>query len=233
MTKIEGLVLQTIDVKDSDIMVHLLTPEEGVCSIYYRGVRKAKAKIKKATFTPLALIDAEVQKTKFSDVLSGKDAKRIDAQAFAINDFSKTAQLMFMAECVQRVSKPGQVDNLFYEWLKNHLQEFYLNPYNPSDIIYWLLAFIDHMGIGVDYRNMPTDGVFSFDDGRFKPSNLVIGMTLSHTDSENLRNAFASNFERRIDRQIITKHLVAYLEYHFNIQKPLKSFSILREILDA
>ena len=230
MIKFEGLVLHTIDVKESDLMVQLLTPDEGVCSVYFRGVRKPKARIKKALFTPLALLSLEAQKSKFSDILSGKDVKRIDAQVFALNDFSKTTQLMFMAECVQRVSKPGQADVQFYSWMQSYLADFYQDAYTPSAIIHWFLAFINHMGIGIDYERIPENAIFSFEDGSFKVNS--VSEVLNNLENNSFVAALRSNFDKRAERQIIIKVLVRYLEFHFNLTKPLKSYSILREVLD-
>ena len=230
MNKVNALVLSTIDVKDSDVIVKLLCAEEGVITVYYRGVRKSKAKIKKGLFTPLAFLSLELQKSKYSDILLAKDTKRLDNQLSALNDFRKLSQLLFMAECVSRVTHPGQCDTIFFEWLLKHLNTFYTKQYEAASIINWLLEFLEQMGVGVNLKSAESGDYFSFTAGKFTKS--LAEASLNNQENLMFREAALSNFEKREYRQIITKVLVSYLEFHFNLNNPIKSLSVLKELMD-
>lgn len=114
----EGIVLLTTDLRESDLLVTILTKEEGKIVILAKGAKKVTSRLIGAV-QPLTLGLFRLIQGKNYPILAGSNIKNIFAQIKS--DYSRLLISQYFVEIIDKCEPEGQENELLYRLFVNAL----------------------------------------------------------------------------------------------------------------
>lgn len=182
---IEGIVLRSVEFKDNDRIVTLLTREEGKFTIRMRGVKNPKSKLRQASH-PFYYGKYTLTRTKTGYVVTGVDTiKNFD---FSLSSLSFYYVAALIIEIAEKLSLEEYEDVPLFEFTIKSLSNIDLNK-NPlqlaSELLRDFLVIAGH-GLKTDFDEYING--FSFEDGGLCDLKKSSGMKLTTTMIDGIKN---------------------------------------------
>ena len=146
---IDGIVLRTVQYRDHDVIVELLTAEEGRLSAIARGAKKSRKRY------GAALELGNRVRLEFGR--SGKNLRSIGTidvtkpSKAVRSDLDRFHQLAYALELTARLAPEGQPDRAGYELLDGFLDRLEAWPATPLGLVTWEVAVLTYHGFGVQF----------------------------------------------------------------------------------
>ncbi len=188
--RLTGIVIRTVDYKESDRLVTLLTKEEGKTLIKLRGVRKAKSKLNFASF-PFFMGVYILTETKGGYVVTGVDSiNRYDYSSLDLNAYYLRS---LMCEVADKLSEEGYTDVELFNYTAQTISNVNSEIGIVESAINIIIGALDISGHGLN-RDFPEDANgFSYDEGGLINTAKTVGMKLTDGVVQSIKNILSGN----------------------------------------
>lgn len=174
--RLTAVVLKTIDYKENDKLVTLLTKEEGKQTIKMRGVRTSKSKLRYASF-PFFYGVYVFNQTKSGFILTGVDPiNRYDYSALNLKEYYLSALIVELAD---KLSAENFVDELLFEFTVKSLEYVNDNKDAASKALDLIKTALEIAGHGLNSSYPEHSNGFSYDEGGLVDTQKTFGMKLT------------------------------------------------------
>ena len=239
-SKTRAIVLQSIKYGDSSLVVKMLTEELGIQSYMVKGVFGKKSKMKAAMFQNMTLLDivAEIGGSSLGFV---KEVTLSHYYKTVSMDIKKTTMIMFISELLSKSISESETDTLLFDYVYNSM--LWLDD-AASDYVNFPIEFTlglsRYLGFFPNIETYSEKSCFDLLDGNFKMTQNDI-----HQIDEELSRYFYDicKASMRADQQNLTisnsirrkllESIVMYYKLHADEVRDIKSYEILRTLLDA
>ncbi len=146
---IAAIVLRTVQYRDHDVIVELLTGEEGRLSAIARGAKKSRKRYGAA----LELGN----RVRLEFRRGGKGLRSVGTidvvkpTKAVLRDLDRFQQLSYALELTARLAPEGQPDRAGYVLLDGFLDRLDAWPATPLGLVTWEVAFLAHHGFGLQF----------------------------------------------------------------------------------
>lgn len=160
-SKIEGVVLSTVRYGDSNIVVNILTPDEGRRAYIVGASSGSRRSTPSAMLLPLSLVEF-VASSRRKGSMARMSAVRLRAPFRAIPfDPVLRAEALFMAELVAKAVPQEVPDRLLYDFVVNSVEALDAGiPGVASFHLLFMMRLADYLGFGPEPK---ADGCDVFD----------------------------------------------------------------------
>lgn len=142
--KVKGIVIKSVDYKDSDKIVTIFSAENGMISARVRGVKKNKAKLAFAV-QPFAFV--EFLLVKSGNFYTCINATSIDQFYDITTDFDNYIFMLACLEVCSKTVKEGDSEPQLFLFLLNCLKDVCYDGYNSMYVfIKFMLEAFKHLG---------------------------------------------------------------------------------------
>ena len=144
----QGIVIRTTDVGETDRLVTLLTPDEGLLTLRAKGCRSAKSKLRYAT-QPMCFGHFLLAPSKVGYILTGCDS--VDSFASIGADLTKFYVASVVLDAAAHLAREGQGDATLFVTVLQALKEvaYHQNPLHVG--VVFLLQALSVSGHGLRF----------------------------------------------------------------------------------
>ena len=238
--KTEGIVLRSVKYGETSLILDIYTYNWGLRTYVLNGVRKRKATVPASTVQLLSLVDMVVYHRPEKELNRIKELKPAETLVQLPFDVIRGSIGMFLAELAQQVIKESEQNNDVYAFLKtvilwlDHTEELLKNV--PVFLLKQFSVLLGFAPYGSANANTPffdlKEGSFVTilpDHPYFLPENLSI--PFSQSMHLQLSRIGQPDWDKDTRHLLIEKWLDYYC-YHIDGFKKLKSYEILRTVLN-
>lgn len=221
--RLTGIVLKSVDYKETDKLVTLFTKEEGKVLIKIRGAKKSKSKLRFATF-PFFYGVYLLTETKGGFVVTGVDQlNRYDYSSIDLNYYYLGALVL---ELTDKLSMDNFVDEDLFEFTLDSLKKIKTSENAVESAIYLIKDALDVAGHGLNRVYSENSNGFSFDEGGLVNLNKTVGMRLTPEMVDSVKNLLS-------DKPIngCLSNLLSLLSSYFASKTTKKLFSVEQILL--
>ncbi|MBR5215112.1 MAG: DNA repair protein RecO [Bacteroidales bacterium] len=239
-SKTRAIVLQSIKYGDSSLVVKMLTEELGIQSYMVKGVFGKKSKMKAALFQNMTLLEI-VADTSSNSLGFIREISLSHYYQSIATDIKKSTIIIFVSELLSKAISESESDpelfNFIYDsmlWLDEATSDYANFP------IVFALKLSRYLGFFPNIDTYSEKSCFDLLDGNFKMTQNDI-----HQIDEELSRYFYDicKASMRGDQQNLTisnsirrkllESIVMYYKLHADEVRDIKSYEILRTLLDA
>lgn len=239
LTKLRGIVLQTIRHNDRNDIVTLYTQQRGrVALLSPAGGTSKSARMRRARLGPLALVETEVNFRETRDLQFLGEVASPHLWRNLYFDPMKSAMTVFMAEFLNRMLRTGEADEPMWLFLLNAIHSLDTLRRGISNYhIAFLIRMLTFAGISPDLDSYRDGRYFDLLAGEFSDMmplhrnylNPVEAAYIPVLMQMNFRNLHLYRFNVEQRRRLLSG-LMHYYSLHLPIREDLKSLEVLREV---
>jgi len=236
--KTRGLVLSTINYNDKYVLTQLFTESFGRVTYMVSKARGRNSKVPKSLFSPLAILDLEVEHQASRDIQRIREA-RIDAYSYGISaDMSKTSMAFFLSEFLSRVLRDTNDSQLLFSFLEQSVQILEITDKSIANFhLVFMLKLSHFLGFYPNLEDYAENNIFDMINGEFVMSQPLHKHFLNRADSKALSMLARISYENmhhfvfsRQDRINIINKILEYYRLHLYDFPALKSLDVLHEL---
>lgn len=236
--KTRGLVLNTINYNDKYVLAQVFTESFGRVTYMVSKARGKSSKVPKSLFSPLAILDMEVEHQACRDIQRIREA-RADMYLYDISgDLSKTSMAFFLSEFLTRVLKDTNDSRLLFSFLEQSVQILEMTDKSISNFhLVFMLKLTHFLGFYPNLEEYRENGLFDMMNGEFVLYQPLHKHFLNRTDSKSLSLLARISYENmhhfvfsRQDRINIINKVLEYYRLHLYDFPGLKSLDVLHEL---
>ncbi len=236
ITSTEAIVLKTTNYSDTSLIVKVFSEDYGVQTYLAKGVKGRKAKNKVNFFQPLSILKITGVQTK-SELLILKEVSFAHPFQEIPFDVLKSSVIFFINEFLYRIFLADDFsDKALYSFIKKGilLLDQTQNPITNFHVVF-LAHFTYFMGI---FPNDSENGrFFDITGGTFTHHSVI--PNLDEKSSTILKDILRQTFENfhqieipKHDRKQLLEGLLLYYKTHIDGFKEIKSYEVLKTILN-
>lgn len=236
--KTQAIVLSVTKYNDKFSIAHLFTRDFGRIAYLLPRSSSKRSKVNPLLFSPLALLNVEVEHQPMRDMQRLKEVQRSVLLYDIGTDLTKISIVLFLSEFLFKVVRETDNSILLFEYLKNGIQVLEETKVGLANFhLTFLLGLTRFLGI---YPNLDdySDGCF-FDliNGEFTHSAPIHQYFLRDKECFFLNKLSRINYSNmhifRLSKQnrvLIIDYLIVYYRLHTYEFSALKSIDILSEL---
>ncbi|MDA0314115.1 MAG: DNA repair protein RecO [Bacteroidetes bacterium] len=227
LKKTAGIVLSHIKYKDSSIIVRIFTRDLGLKGYLVDGVRSLGKGSKIALYQPLTLLDLVVYDKENSGLQRISEAKIKYPQRHIPFDMARTSLALFSTEIISRSILEGYQNEDLFDFLNESISHLDSLETNLSHFpLVFLLENARHLGFAPELA----EG-FLAESVHHPFSPEEISLILPYL-KDLLDNTYHPSTTLSLPlRRKLLDHLVEFHAQHLSHPRPLKSLSIIRQLI--
>lgn len=236
--KTKGLVLSTINYNDKYVLVQIFTEQFGRVTYMVSKAKGRNQKAPKSLFSPLAVLDLEVEHQATRDIQRVREA-RPQLHLFDISaNLNKTSMAFFLSEFLSRVLRDTNDSKLLYNFLEQSVQILEMTDKSIANFhLVFMLKLTHFMGFYPNLEEYTQNDLFDMMNGEFVPYQPLHRHFINSYDSRSLSMLARITFENmhkfafsRQDRINIINRMLEYYRLHLYDFPALKSLDVLHEL---
>jgi DNA repair protein RecO (recombination protein O) len=236
--KTRGLVLNTINYNDKYILARIFTESFGRVTYMVSKAKGKGAKAPKSLFSPLAILDLEVEHQTSRDIQRIREA-RPDVYLYDIaGNMGKTSMAFFLSEFLSRVLKDADDSKLLFEYLNQSVRILEMTDKSIANYhLVFMLKLTHFMGFYPNLEEYKENSLFDMINGEFVLYQPLHNHYLNRYDSKALSLLARISYENmhhfvfsRQDRITIINRILEYYRLHLHDFPALKSLDVLHEL---
>jgi DNA repair protein RecO (recombination protein O) len=235
--KTKGLVLNTINYNDKYILVHIFTEDFGRVTYMVTKTKSRNTKVPRAFFTPLALLDLEVDHQSSREIQRIREAQSMLQLHSISSDMKKTSMVFFLSEFLSKVLKDINESKLLFDFL---YQSVYILEMTDKSIANFHLVFMlklsKFLGFYPNLEEYSEGQYFDMMNGEFvfaQPFRHYINkqesFALARLRRITYENMYKFGFSQQ-ERINIINRMLEYYRLHLYDFPQLKSLEVLHEL---
>lgn len=234
--KTKAIVLQSIKYGDNSLIVKMITEELGIQSYMVKGVFGKKSKMKAALFQNMTMLEIVADS---SDNSLGfiREISLSHCYKSIASDIKKSTIIIFISELLSKSISESETDtdlfNFIYDsmiWLDEAISDYANFP------LVFAIQLSKFLGFFPNIDTYSEGSSFDLLDGNFKtthndiyqidnePSQFLYKLCRYNNDNLTISNA---------TRRKLLEAIVTYYKLHADNVREIKSYEILRTLLDA
>ena len=234
--KTRAIVLQSIKYGDNSLIVKMITEELGIQSYMVKGVFGKKSKMKAALFQNMTMLEIVADS---SDNSLGfiREISLSHCYKSIASDIKKSTIIIFISELLSKSISESETDtdlfNFIYDsmiWLDEAISDYANFP------LVFAIQLSKFLGFFPNIDTYSEGSSFDLLDGNFKtthndiyqidnePSQFLYKICRFNNDNLTISNA---------TRRKLLEAIVTYYKLHADNVREIKSYEILRTLLDA
>lgn len=234
-TKTKAIVLQTIKYGDSSLIVKMLTEELGIQSYMVKGVFGKKSKMKAALFQNMTLLEIVADSGNNSLGFIREISLSYCYKSIA-TDIKKSTIIIFISELLSKSISESEIDTDLFNFIYNSMLwlDEATSDYANFPIVF-AIQLSKFLGFFPNIDTYSEGSSFDLLDGNFKMTQN----DLYQIDTE-LSKHFYSICNPRSEvllsnsiRRKLLESIVTYYKLHANEVRDIKSYEILRTLLEG
>lgn len=234
-TKTKAIVLQTIKYGDSSLIVKMLTEELGIQSYMVKGVFGKKSKMKAALFQNMTLLEIVADSGNNSLGFIREISLSYCYKSIA-TDIKKSTIIIFISELLSKSISESEIDTDLFNFIYNSMLWLDEATSNYANFpIVFAIQLSKFLGFFPNIDTYSEGSSFDLLDGNFKMTQN----DLYQIDTE-LSKHFYSICNPRSEvllsnsiRRKLLESIVTYYKLHANEVRDIKSYEILRTLLEG
>lgn len=230
-----GILLRKINYSETSLILHFFTQENGFQAFIFKGGKKKKGNLLQA----MSLIEITFYQRRDSDL--GKITEispNFIPQSIPFHPI-KSSLVFFMTEILQQTISTTSQDTAMYNFLTEEVRWLDSSDEVTNYPIWFVLQLLKNMGFEIHVPD-PTGKILDLQEGTISnrtPKNSsyveddtvgLIRELLFLPKIEMLVKSIAKKHRRQI-----LDHLINYLRVHIQGFRPLKSLSVIEEVLSS
>lgn len=236
--KTKAIVLNTVKYNDKYILVTTYTDKFGRLTYMVLNSKSKTARVQKTFFSPLALLELEVEHQGTREIQRIKEAQLVYQQISIATNMVKTSIVLFLSEFLSRVLKDNDEYEVIFEYLSHSIQVLEESEKGLANYhLVFMLKLTRFLGFYPNFENYNNGDYFDMLNGEFVSKqplhkhyvNLADSKTLSLLSRISFENMHHFLFSRN-DRLNIINRMLEYYRLHLHEFPNLKSLDILHEI---
>lgn len=236
--KTQAIVLSNARYNDRYTITHVFTRDFGRVSYLLPKTSGKRSKIKAALFTPLSILNLEVEHLPLREIQRLREAERQVVLYDIGADFTKVSIAFFLSEFLSKVLRETDKNQLLFDYLRQSvevLEEIKTGLANFH--LTFMLGLTRFLGIYPNLDNYAKGCCFDMQNGEFTYGIPAHNYYLRDRESAYLNKLSRINFSNmhlfamsRSDRYLIIDHLLTYYRLHLYDFPAIKSLDVLREL---
>ncbi|WP_038028791.1 DNA repair protein RecO [Thermonema rossianum] len=148
LSKTQAIILHTLKYRESSLIVHTYSREQGRLSLVVNGVRKAKPSFPMGWFQHMSVLDMVVYLPKQSGGLGRlKEATPLWLPMVRLSHPLKVSILYFLAELLYKTRKEETADPAMFDFVHHALLVLEETPQLRTYALWFLLHYLAQMGL--------------------------------------------------------------------------------------
>jgi len=237
--KTRGIVLQSTNYSETSLVVKIYTEQYGLESYIVSGVRTKKSRFSSNIFQPLSLVELVASGRTGSTLKRITDIQLSPAFSGIPGDVIKSTIALFLSEVIYRSIREEEHNPALFGFLHNSIQILDLSQDNCARFhLYFMIQLTRYLGFFPQGECNSNGRCFDLKEGVFTDYHSSHIFILDHENSLLLYRLMNSGFETYRDIVIpaprmrtILDALVTYFEIHHTHGNPIRSHTILGEVL--
>jgi len=236
--KTRGLVLNTINYNDKYVLAQIFTESFGRITYMVSKAKGKNSKVPKSLFSPLAILDLEVEHQASRDIQRIREA-RSELYLYDISgNLGKTSMAFFLSEFLTRVLRDINDSQLLFSFLEQSVQILEMTDKSISNYhLVFMLKLSHFLGFYPNLEEYRTNDLFDMINGEFVKYQPLHKHFLNRNDSKALSMLARISYENmhrfvfsRQDRINIINRILEYYRLHLYEFPALKSLDVLHEL---
>ncbi|WP_029903873.1 DNA repair protein RecO [Prevotella sp. 10(H)] len=236
--KTRGLVLNTINYNDKYVLAQIFTESFGKVTYMVSKAKGKNTKAPKSLFSPLAILDLEVEHQASRDIQRIREA-RADIYLYGISgDLGKTSMAFFLSEFLTRVLRDTNDSKLLFGFLEQSVQILEMTDESISNYhLVFMLKLSHFLGFYPNLEEYLPNSLFDMINGEFVLYQPLHKHFLNRAESKSLSVLARISYENmhhfvfsRQDRINIINRMLEYYRLHLYDFPALKSLDVLHEL---
>ncbi len=236
--KTKGIVLHAINYNDKYMLVQIFTESFGRVTYMVSKARSKNSKVPKSLFSPLAILDLEVEHQASRDIQRIREA-RSDLHLYEISaDMGKTSMAFFLSEFLTRVLRDTADSPLLFSFLEQSVQILEMTNKSIANFhLVFMLKLSHFLGFYPNLEEYNDNNLFDMINAEFVGYQPLHKHFLNSYDSRALSRLARVTYENmhhfvfsRQDRINIINRILEYYRLHLYDFPNLKSLDVLHEL---
>jgi len=235
--KIEGIVLQKIKYTDNSIIVNLYTKEYGRITCIVKGIHNKKTKSSPAYFTPLNILNADINYFANKDIHLIKEISLCNDLENIRENYQKVSICLFLSELLNKVIKYSANDSKLFEYIKIMLVKLNSETLPVANFhIFFLIELTHYLGFYPFNNYDKNNCYFDLLNATFINTNLNI-QTANKENSflfskflEVKSQEYWSVQLNSAQRKNLLNTIISYYVLHTGINLKINSIDVLTEV---
>ena len=238
LLKTKGLVLSSINYNDKYNLVQIYTESYGRVTYMVSKAKSRNNKVPKSLFSPLAVLDMEVEHQASRDIQRVKEARPIQHLYAIASDLGKTSMAFFLSEFLSRVLRDTNDSQLLFDFLDQSVQILEMTDKSIANYHLVFMTKLCHfLGFYPNLEEYRENYLFDMVNGEFVPYQPLHTHFLNRYDSMVLARLGRITYENmhkfvfsQKDRINIINKILEYYRLHLYDFPALKSLDVLHEL---
>lgn len=236
--KVQGIVLNTINYNDKYILTQIYTDTLGRVTYMVPKTSGKSSKVKRNLFTPLSVLDLEVEHRDSRDIQRIREA-HIALPVYSIScDMGKSTIVFFLSEFLNRILRDVNDNQALFEFLYQSVQILeYTEKSTANYHLVFMVRLSRFLGFYPNLEDYSPGYIFDMLNGTFVSRQPMHRHFVSQTESISLAklgrmtydNMHLFRFSQK-DRTNIINRILEYYRIHIGDFPPIKSLDILHEL---
>lgn len=240
LEKTRGIVLYTIPYNDTLSVVHIYTERYGRISYTLpRGTGRA-AKMARALYMPLSLLDLDVEVRSSRDMQRIREAHTWVALPHIQGDPVRASLAMFLSEFLGNVLRSNEPQPSLFSYVARSIGLLDRLEHGLGNFhIAFLVGLTSYIGITPNTEEYRPGAYFDMQEGVFTSNRPLINASLPPIEAAFMLKLLRMNYANmhrykfsRGERGIILDRIITYYGIHLTGMGQLKSPAILKTLFD-
>lgn len=236
--KTNGVVLNTINYNDKYILSTVFTEDFGCITYMVSKNKSHTAKVPRSAFTPLALLQMDVDHQLLRDIQRIREIQPIIRFFSISNDIKKTSVAFFMSEFLTRVLKDISDSKLLYGFLEQSVRILEMTDESIANFhLVFMLKLSQFLGFYPNLEDYREGQYFDMINGEYVYKQPLHRHYINSQESYALANLKRINYENmhifgfsQQERMNIINRILEYYRLHLYDFPDLKTLDVLHEI---
>lgn len=236
--KTQAIVLSNAKYNDKYSIAHVFTRDFGRVSYLLPKTHGKRSKINPALFSPLSILNLEVEHLPLREIQRLKEAERHVLLYDIGSDITKVSLTFFLSEFLSKVLRETDNNQVLFDYLKHAVEVLEETKTGLANFhLTFILGLTRFLGIYPNLESYTKGCCFDMLNGEFTYRVPVHDYYLRDRESAYLNELSRINFSNmhlfkmsRSDRNLIIERLLTYYRLHLYDFPSIKSLDVLREL---
>lgn len=238
--KTRAIVIKAIRYGDNNLIVKLLTEQNGLQSFMVKGAFNKNAKIRAALFQPLTLLEIVSAQSR-GELGYLREAGIEYAYQDIPNNINKNAIVLFLCELLSKSIQDAETDLVLFAFIHNALTHLDDKTGNCADFpLKFAVKLTGFLGFSPNASSFKQGFVFDLEEGRFLHDGTSANYVIDKRQSELLHilcvndsmDDYCLNISNQERRQLL-EAVISYYKLHVSGFNEMKSTEILKTVLQS
>lgn len=238
--KLQGIVLRTVRYNDKNSVVRVYTDRYGMLSFLLPQNNGRTARMRRAQFMPLSLVEIVADITGKRDIYSLRETRALVSLPSLMSDPVKNAVALFITELLSHVIVEQESNGPLFAFICRSVCALDAAERGASNFhICFLWNLGRYLGVEPDMSTYEPGAYFDLQEGCFRISRPLAGEYLGPDDSAVLYQISRMNYANmhvfkfsRGDRQRMVGLTLKYFRLHHSSVGLLRSLDVLADLFD-